>query len=183
MKIFFFALLIFGQLITAQVKYPDVQIRKFKSGKLQQKTTFSAFNSVESSEVYFENGKLSLKYDRKELSKDPFKPDIYNYKEQDSSGNLLLDGQCFILPTENFFGNSRCYTFSGTQKVFNEDNDLISEAQLTKSELDGLKTEYVEGKIIQTHYKKGIKTKRQVLDKTTKAILKTDEFFEDGSKK
>lgn len=178
-----FIFLILSQLAAAQVKYPDVQTKKFKSGKLQQKTTYSAYNSVESSEVYFENGKLNLKYDRKELSKDPFKPDVYNYKEQDDSGNVLLEGLCYVSPTENFFGNSRCYTFSGTQKNFNEDGELFSEAQLTKSQLDGLMTEHAEGKIIQTHYKKGIKTKRQVIDRTTKAVLKTDEYYEDGSKK
>ena len=167
----------------AQVKYPDVQTKKFKSGKLQQKTIYSAFKSVESSEVFFENGKLNLSYHRKEISKDPYKPDTYDYKQQDDSGNVLFDGLCYILPTQDFYGDSLCSSLSGTQRRFTEDGGLISETQLTQGKPDGLMTEYAADKIIQTHFKNGIRTKRLVMDRSTKTVLKTDEYYEDGSKK
>lgn len=54
-----------------QVKYPEVQIVKFKSGKVQVRTTFVAFGDVAESESFFENGQMKFRYQRDSKSARP----------------------------------------------------------------------------------------------------------------
>lgn len=160
--------------------------REFKSGKLKVKYLLVAYNDIEEAELYFENEKIKASFKRKSKGELMKSSDVYGYKQFDSKGNLLGEGDCLIAGDDNIdLEYGYCSRLSGTRYDFDQKGGLLSKKSYKNGSYDGVSYYYDKTADIETQitYKDDVKTKLVDKKMSTQAVLKTEEYYEDGSTK
>ncbi len=185
MKKYVAVFVILGLLVSVSAKdqFPTDEVIKFKTGEVEQKIRYSAYKSVEKSESFYQNGKNKVTYSRTELSEDPFKPDVYKVQAWNDQGQVTMEGNCFVSPTEDFDAKARCRSLDGKEMKYDDEGKLVATTNYKRGKLDGEATVISKEKITKTFFKDDVKVKRQEFEPVTNKLLKEENFFPDGSKK
>lgn len=182
--------LVFGK----GLKKPDWVIEKFESGKTMSKTLYQD-NDLLEAESFFENGKSKVTTKRAGKSKKGYGPNDYNFKEHDDDGRIVAEGSCWGPPLQPLdpyvisnkpklhYGSQHCNEMTGTLRKYSDKKELTSEIQFKDGKMEGEATFANEKSIQKITYAGGKKIKLVETDKETKKVLRSEEYYSDGSKK
>jgi len=166
--------------------YKGWKTLEFKSGKLKAKYLLVAYNDIEEAELFYENGKAKANYKRKAKGKIMETPDVYDYKSYEFTGELTAEGECLSSGSELIdLEYGYCYRLSGTRYSFDKGGNLLAKTKYKNGRFDGDSFYYDKDadQVTQITYKDNVKVKLVEKKISTQAILKSEEYYEDGSTK
>ncbi len=178
----------------AASKKSDEVVEKFDSGKIRSKTKYLG-NDLLEAEAFYENGKTKLTTKKAGKSAKGYGPDNYTFKEFDDDGHTIAEGSCWgppLAPLDPYeiskkpklhYGSENCNEITGTVRKYSDQNEMTSETKFKDGKRDGEATYTNEKTIQKITYKENVKVKFVETDKITKKILKSEEYYSDGSKK
>ncbi len=158
--------------------------REFKSGKIKAKYLLVAYNDIDEASLFFENEKTKATFKRTSKGELMKSSDVYQYKQFDSKGVLQAEGDCLVAGDDLIdLEYGYCIRLSGTRYDYDPKGNLLSKVSYKNGRYDGDsfyndKSSDIETRII---YKDDVKLKLIEKKISTNAILKTEEYFEDGS--
>jgi hypothetical protein len=175
-------------------KKNDWLVEKFDSGKVKSQTHYQG-NDLLEAEAFFENGKSKLTTKKAGKAKKGYGPDDYTFKELDEDGHTIGEGTCSGPPLQPLdpyaiskkpkmhYGMVYCKEHTGIRRGYSDKKELITESSYKDGLKDGESTYWIDDTIQKITYQKSVKVKLVETDKKTGKVLKSEEYFSDGSKK
>ncbi|NOT79667.1 MAG: hypothetical protein HOP07_11805 [Bacteriovoracaceae bacterium] len=166
--------------------YKGWKTNTFKSGKIKNKYLLVGFNNVEEAELFYENEKLKAQFKRVSLGSNLQTPDIYLYKEFNSRGKITAEGKCNIPGDRELdLEYGLCDYLTGVRYDYGYDdvNFLESKKNFINGRLEGVSYFYDKVDKVETQitYVKDVKVKLVERKMSDQSIIKSEEYYEDGS--
>jgi antitoxin component YwqK of YwqJK toxin-antitoxin module len=165
----------------SDTKNPKIKKTFFKDGSLKTQIQWIDDNYFSEYQSYYQNGRLKAKSIMLKKAPSMSDYDTYSLETYNDNEQPVYSGECFI-GLEEFRGET-CQIFSGKYRIYNLDGELEGEQTFSRGKLDGESKKISTETITVSKYEKDKIVKKTIFDKKTNKIIKTEEYFEDGSRK